>query len=229
MRQTLLTLLFSFILPVTSFAADDGLVVVELFTSQSCSSCPAADRALRQIQSERSDVLVLSHHVDYWNHLSWKDTLSRPEATQRQRGYAKALSLRGLYTPQAVVQGQSEAVGSQKAKVERLINASDALIFSALDTEKGYVALSTVNPRHVKGAEVVFVEYIDHSAVLVERGENAHKSLAYVNSVTNLTSLGHWRAKEDFTARVPEYDVNKSYALIIQQPNQGKILGAMKL
>ena len=106
---------------VSARAAERPIAVVELFTSQGCSSCPAADKILAEY-AERKDVLALSFHVDYWNYLGWKDTFSRAEFTERQRRYAASFRRHGVYTPQAVVNGRTHAVGSRKKDIEALIN-----------------------------------------------------------------------------------------------------------
>jgi hypothetical protein len=97
--------------------ADTRPAVVELFTSQGCSSCPPADKLLGEL-ARRSDVLTLAYHVDYWNNLGWKDPFASADATRRQRRYAGALGLSGIYTPQMVVDGAIDAVGSDRRAVE---------------------------------------------------------------------------------------------------------------
>lgn len=103
---------------------DDTPVVLELFTSQGCSSCPPADALLSEIGSSSRSVIALAYHVDYWNHLGWSDPFSSPEFSERQSAYALALGLRGDYTPQAVIGGASECVGSDRRSIGRAIDAA---------------------------------------------------------------------------------------------------------
>src|SRR5712671_4480747 len=108
-------------LAVTAAQAGERPIVVELFTSQGCSSCPPADALLAEL-AKRPDVLALSFHVDYWDRLGWKDPYSSRAATDRQNRYAKLLALHTVYTPQIVVDGKWEAVGSDRADVERALD-----------------------------------------------------------------------------------------------------------
>src|SRR5271170_1729067 len=108
-----------------AYAADTGHpVVLELFTSQSCSSCPPADALLKKLSASDPDVLPLSFHVHYWDYLSWKDTYSSPIYTDRQKAYAQALGQNGVFTPQLIVNGTASVVGSNENDVERTITAA---------------------------------------------------------------------------------------------------------
>src|SRR5579863_7436988 len=100
-------------------------VVVELFTSQGCSSCPPADKYLGEL-AKRPDVMALAFHVEYWNYIGWTDSYSKPWATQRQRDYEAAMKLRYVYTPEMVIQGASEGVGSEPMAIEPMIRAAEA-------------------------------------------------------------------------------------------------------
>ncbi len=110
-------------LAAPAFAAERAAVVVELFTSEGCSSCPPADAYLGEL-AKRSDVLALSFHVDYWNRLGWTDPFSSPEATARQKGYAQSLKQSYVYTPEMVVDGRAHEAGSRREKMETLIEAA---------------------------------------------------------------------------------------------------------
>src|SRR5690606_29247620 len=106
--------------PVRADEIRRPLGVVELFTSQGCSSCPPADEALVELAA-RGDVIALSFHVDYWDYLGWRDTLASPANTQRQQGYARAFGAQSVYTPQAVINGRTHTSGAKKAEIEQTL------------------------------------------------------------------------------------------------------------
>jgi len=120
MRAIILAFLAGVLGALPARAAEAPLVVVELFTSQGCSSCPPADSYLGEL-ARRPDVLALAFHVDYWNYIGWTDPFASKLASQRQREYAKHLNLRYVYTPQMVVNGASEGVGSERGVISMLI------------------------------------------------------------------------------------------------------------
>src|SRR5688572_21576788 len=119
-------------------AAADPKAVVELFTSQGCSSCTAADAYFAEL-AERPDMLALSYHVDYWDYLGWSDTFARPENTERQEAYAKTFGARRIYTPQIVVNGIAPVVGSNRAAVEAAIAQASLPVPVEMRRENGKV------------------------------------------------------------------------------------------
>src|SRR5690348_14071546 len=123
MRAIILAFLAGILGAVPAQAAETPLVVVELFTSQGCSSCPPADSYLGEL-ARRPDVLGLAFHVDYWNYIGWTDPFASKLASQRQRDYAKHLNLRYVYTPQMVINGATEGVGSERSTIGMLIKAA---------------------------------------------------------------------------------------------------------
>src|SRR6266849_11010084 len=131
--------------PIASVQASERPIVVELFTSEGCSSCPPADALLAELAG-RPDVLALSFHVDYWDRLGWKDPFSSREATERQNRYATLLDLATVYTPQIVVDGKWQAVGSDRADVERALdlarrNRREGPVTLALDHGRAQITL----------------------------------------------------------------------------------------
>lgn len=168
--------------------------VVELFTSQGCSSCPPADEALAKL-IEEGKVIALSYHVDYWDYLGWKDTLSSKASTDRQYRYADSLKRRGVYTPQAIVNGRAHFVGSSYNKIKASVSKFDA-------TEKGLpVPLSiTAHDDELKisigagagKANIIAVYFDNENVVDIKRGENTGKKITYHHSVTDIQTIGMW-------------------------------------
>jgi hypothetical protein len=172
-------------------------VLVELFTSEGCSSCPPADKALAILNSEQpyanAEIITLAFHVDYWDRLGWKDDFSSKFFTQRQEDYADALQTGGSYTPQMVVDGRSEFVGSNLAKISLVMNA-------APKNEKGKIELDLTKetslkiklselPTH-KAASVNVAIAEDNISVDVKSGENGGRKLDHDSVVRELKSIG---------------------------------------
>ncbi len=166
-------------------------VVVELFTSQGCSSCPPADAALAQV-ADRPDVIALSFGVTYWDRLGWRDTFARPEFTERQRAYARRLG-HDPYTPEVIAGGREDSVGNSRRIVDALIAAAARAPAATRVTAtpgEAWIAAG-VAPRG--GADVWLVRYDPRTArVPVKAGENNGKTLPIRNVVRSLTRLGSW-------------------------------------
>jgi len=219
-----LLLLSSGLLPAIANAA--SVTVVELFTSQGCSSCPPADALLGEL-ARRPDIVALAYHVDYWDDLGWKDPFSIPEATQRQRGYVKRLSRAGAFTPQAVVSGDTSLIGSNRKEMNQAIAMDrDAL---AIDLSKAGANVSIRFPESWKEAmDVYVVSYLAHATTQVGRGENAKKSLQEFNVVRSFKRLGRWNGKPQ-TMTVPLATFPRdatAVAVLLQRQGQGAIAGA---
>ncbi|GJL95880.1 MAG: coproporphyrinogen III oxidase [Hyphococcus sp.] len=206
-------------------------VVVELFTSQACSSCISANKYFRELTG-RGDLVALSWHVDYWNQLPtrngrWEDPYSSAANTLRQRDYNKKIRHRSsVYTPQMIVAGSNEAIGSARHKVSTLIDeeitANKAGIISA--RKDGDKILFTVT-KCEKDAEAFLVTFLPDVKTNVIRGENAGHAFREKNVVTAITALGAAPSSgATFTATAPEEGYG--CALIIQEPGQGRILAA---
>lgn len=171
-------------------------VVVELFTSQGCSSCPPADALLAALKRSQPDLLVLGFHVDYWDRLGWKDPFSSPAATQRQRRYAAALGS-GVYTPQLVVGGRREMVGSDRVSVLTAVEAARKELGRApspvlrLDAREGKAVL-TVGAGQGAGT-LWLVGFDDEHTTQVGSGENGGRRLTEVNVVRSLRDVGLWQ------------------------------------
>lgn len=184
-------------------------VLLELFTSEGCSSCPPADRVLAKIDSDQpvpgADVIVLSEHVDYWNQLGWKDPFSSAQYTERQQAYSSSLRAE-VYTPQLVIDGARAMVGSEQYRVYEAVKA-------ALKTEKIPVMVDVVKTAdagkatvrvHTEGADgqVWLALAHDREQSLVTRGENAGHGLAHVGVVYSLTEIGSVKASASFVKEI---------------------------
>ena len=167
-------------------------VVVELFTSQSCSSCPAADRALREL-ARRDHVLALSCHVNYWDHLGWKDTLSREDCTQRQRDYARDLGNGNrVYTPQMVVNGAVGFVGSNRDDARRALASARSLAAIAIERGDDEVFVADLPELSRAAYELHVFGYKAHHEEDVRSGENRGRQLRYANSVIYVGTPEPW-------------------------------------
>jgi len=219
-------------------AAEDAQpVVVELFTSEGCNSCPPADALLGEL-SKRSDVLALAFHVDYWDYLGWPDRFADPAYTHRQKRYAKVLAMPMVYTPQAVVDGAAHVVGSERAAIEKLVAEAKArghTVEVRLSwTPEGNLRVDVPAAPYQGSATVWLVEYDLTQTSEVTAGENAGKTLHHVNVVRALKAIGMWDGS-DFTATLPaesmaaEDDERYGCAVIVQPEGLGRILGAQRV
>jgi hypothetical protein len=169
-------------------------IVVELFTSQGCSSCPPADRLLSSLARARSvgdrKVVPLSFHVDYWNDLGWADPFSSPLWSQRQRAYADAMGENGVYTPQLVIAGRAHVVGNDRRRVEKAIAAAPAMTALAATAEWSSRAVAVrVSSAAAAGTEVWVAIWQDGLATKVERGENRGEALRNDHVVRRLMKV----------------------------------------
>ncbi len=206
----------------------DGPVVVELFTSQGCSSCPAADAVLKQLAG-RKDVIALALHVDYWDYIGWKDTFAQARFTARQKGYARAAGKRMIYTPQMVIEGQEHVVGNKLRDVERLIasHRKDNSGITLSVTRKGGKIRIVASARR-PGPQPLWVELVRlRGRVMVDitHGENAGRKIEYSNIVTDWQKIGPWDSGKplDLTRALKGAG---PVAVIIQSPDFGPVLAA---
>lgn len=198
-------------------------VVVELFTSQGCSSCPPAQATLNGL-ADRRDVLALSFGVVYWDYLGWKDTFASPQFTQRQYDYAKGLHHTGVFTPQMVIDGKADTTGQSPAQVEPLIKAARAQAAGPHLTMNGDRV--TVAEGKAQGAQVWLVRYDPRTVqVPIQRGENSGRTLPHRNVVRQLVNLGPWTGKAS-TYDLPKGEANLKTAILVQAGTGGPIIAA---
>ncbi len=232
-----LFLLQGFLVAGSGLAAERGPVVVELFTSQACYSCPPAEAFLGEL-SKRTDVVALEFHVDYWNDLvygsagKWKDPFSSPGFTQRQRDYNLQIrNTGGVYTPQMVIDGRFEAVGSQRGNVQaamaRTKPAHQLRVAAEFAADHSLGIDITGDAGDAAAATVWLVQLIPSARTRVKSGENMGKALLSHNIVTAVTRVGDWRG-EPLAIRMPPglLPAGRSCAVVVQTPHPGPVLGA---
>ncbi len=211
--------------------AEGSMVVVELYTSQGCSSCPPADEVLAQL-SGRDDVIALSLHVDYWDYLGWRDTFAQHQFTQRQIAYRDAWHKSVVYTPQMVVQGRHDVMGSRADDLA-------AAIAAALQVEpplkvtierQGGMLKCRIEPGPERVAGIVWIaKYTMNATVEITRGENAGRTITYRNVVNSLNRIGSWAGIEPEEVAMPQPGPGEGVAIWIQAGEAGPILAAAKI
>lgn len=204
-------------------------VVVELFTSQGCSSCPPADKLLGEL-SEREGVIALSFHVDYWDYLGWRDSFAAAENTLRQRAYVQALGARSLFTPMMVVQGAGGMVGSHRKTVKMAVAGQaarplPAAVILTRDGDSLAIHVSPVQGADAEGGEIWLFAYDGPLSQEIERGELGGHTLTYHNVVRETRTLGDWNGA-DVRLEAAIDPARKGYAVIVQGHELGPVLGA---
>ena len=221
-------------------------VLVELFTSEGCSSCPPADRLLQELDRSQpvagAQLIVLSEHVDYWNQIGWKDPFSSSFFSDRQSGYSSHFGLSGVYTPEMVVDGNAEFVGSdsrrasqacQKARsVEKIPVHISAISWEGANTLRAHIEANGVRGNSSQNADVYVVVALNQAASQVSAGENSGRRLTHVAVVQSLTKVGSLEKGKDFAQDVqlkldPRTDrANLRLIAFVQESGPGKVLGA---
>jgi hypothetical protein len=213
-------------------------VVIELFTSQGCSSCPPADELLGEL-ARRPEIVALTLPVDYWDYLGWKDTLAQPAFTARQRAYASARNDKQVYTPQVVVNGVKPIVGSDRGKIEGLVAkwVNDGSLPAPVSIEET-ASIVTVEVGSSAGAavsaEVWLLPVAKAREVAIGRGENKGRTVTYSNVVRAIVKLGDWSG-QPARFEVPRASARlgdaETYVVLVQAADEAKpgvILGVGK-
>jgi hypothetical protein len=221
----------SAILAVSAAEAADDPVVVELFTSQGCSSCPPADDLLRELAT-RDDVLPLALHVDYWDYIGWKDPFANPAFTKRQKAYARAGGRRMIYTPQMIVNGTEDLVGVKTMELADLIMAHKAAPTRVALTANRDGATLTIRlapaDQPLKGPLTVhLVRFVPLQTTEITRGENAGRTIDYANVVSNWAVLGQWDGSSE-TELSADVDGPDQVAVLVQSGTTGPIMAAAR-
>jgi hypothetical protein len=212
-------------------------VLVELFTSQGCSSCPQADQLMGELQ-KRDDVVALSFNVDYWDYIGWRDTLARHENTMRQQSYEKMLPSHRVYTPQMVVDGALDVVGNQRTDVVEAIThrVSEVAGKRALITLSGTGETLQVKIAAMGGVKAPATVWLAHTlssrTVNIGAGENTGRVITYSNVVRDFAAVGKWSG-EALTLELPAHgaqgDLTDGVAVWVQSGNPGPVLGAVQI
>lgn len=209
--------------------AQDSPVVVELFTSQGCASCPPADALLLDL-ARRDDVIALALHVDYWDYIGWKDQFALAAHTKRQRRYARAAGRKMIYTPQMIVNGTDDVVGAHAKEIADLIaryQSEKAVAIVKAEREGGLliVEASPVSEALHGPLSVQVIQYTPLRTSEITRGENAGRRLDYANVVDRWTKLKDWNGAAPYRAEA-ETDADRPVVVLIQRPGPGRIVGA---
>jgi hypothetical protein len=225
LSRLLAVAVLSILLPAVGVAAERP-VVVELFTSQGCSSCPPADEFLTDLANRGGDILPLAFHVTYWDYLGWKDPFSLKAATELQAGYADRLG-DDSYTPEIVVDGREGLVGSDRAKVEAAILAARQQQTTATPvsaTQRQDTIAITVGAGS-GNARIVVIGYDRRHQTPVGRGENAWRTSTDSNVVRSVNVVGNWIGQAvDISTKAPAGEVS----VVLLLDKDGRVLGAAR-
>jgi len=218
----------------TPALAAESKAVVELFTSQGCSSCPAADRVLGQLAAE-GRVIALSVPVDYWDYLGWKDTLAQHAHSMRQRGYAGGRGDRQVYTPQVIVNGSAQVIGSDRQAIEAACKSAAKAAVPVTLTRNGDNIEVDVGAGQGAPASVWLLTVARATPVAIGRGENHGRTVTYSNVVRSWRRVGEWTGSPiKSSVPLPELNAKDADAIVILvQPgsieNPGPVRGASML
>lgn len=209
----------------------EPVVVVELYTSQGCSSCPPADEFVSMLAAN-PQILPLALHVDYWDYIGWADKFAHPKFTDRQRAYAKAVGSRTIYTPQLIIGGADRIEGfAPEETAERLrahLEAGTPVRLTVTREGDKLVIRAEADPPLDEPVRVQLVRYKPEETVTIERGENAGKTVTYTNIVTSWERIGDWSGREplELTAHFPG---DEPGAVIVQHEGPAAILAAARV
>jgi hypothetical protein len=219
---------------IASHASAAPRAVLELFTSQGCSSCPPADELFATMRTD-PDLIALSLPVDYWDRLGWKDTFAKPAFTQRQNAYARIRGDGRVYTPQAVVNGVVHAIGSRRSSIDAAIEhtAPSISVPVTLKREGNALRVNVGAGTEAARGKLIMMPYLDERDVAIGRGENARRTVTYTNIVRDIVEVADWSG-EPIAHTIPldnlaDYD---GVVVLLQSGSPGRpgaILGADRI
>ncbi len=206
--------------------------VIELFTSQGCASCPAADKNLVEL-SKNNNIIALAYHVNYWDYIGWHDTFGNEENSKLQREYSKANNKSPIYTPQMIINGTKDVVGSHKKEIVQALLKSSLYLPVNIKVKDDYLIISVKGNKSQKEATIWLVTFISRGEVKISKGENKDKKLIYSNIVTSRHALGMWNPNVGAHIKLPLSKVlngkNDGLAILVQNNKNGlpsKIIGS---
>ena len=215
---------------LTTSLAGDNPVVVELYTSQGCSSCPPADALLHQL-AKRDDVIALAMHVDYWDYIGWKDQFASPAHSERQRTYAVVAGRRSVYTPEMIINGEDSIVGARGMEIADAIQKHKSKP-SSIDLEikrsGGELIIAASNSARAQSMVVHVLRFQPSREVRITRGENAGRNMSYANVVQDWNVLTEWSGRRDLSVTAP-LQGDEPVVVLVQGARQGPILAAAQL
>jgi len=221
-----------------SAPADKGFAVVELFTSEGCSSCPPADALIAKVLKENSDkpIYILAYHVDYWNRMGWKDAFSDAAYSDRQKQYSRWLKSSEIYTPQAIVNGSKEFVGSEETTLRNTIKANLAepaktdLTLTGLKAIKNKITVKYRTEGLTANSSLVLTLLERNATTKVLKGENAGRTLSHVQIVRKLQTIALTNTSGSVDLAVPESFTPEGFEMIafVQNNSSGQITGAAR-
>ncbi len=219
------------VLMATPLFAQDNPVVVELFTSQGCSSCPPADEMLHAL-AERDDVIALALHVDYWDYIGWKDEFADPRNAERQRAYARKAGRRSIYTPEMIVNGLTDIIGARPMDVSKAIaehKEKPPTVALELSRDGDDVIIDASLLATSQGPMVVqMLRYVPERQSRITRGENAGRTMTYANVTQDWTVVGEWDGRSPLKMAVKAVGDNP-VVVLVQAPKMGPIIAARQL
>lgn len=208
--------------------------VLELFTSQGCSSCPPADALLKKL-AKRHDVIALSFPVSYWDYLGWKDTMAKEEHNKRQYEYAQKRGDREIYTPQLIVNGITHVVGSQAGAIDTAIRLTGEKLGRervpvSLEVKGGKAIITVGNAPErsaMRDGHLLIVCYSQSEEIAIGRGENQGREVTYTNVARDVIQVGKWDGKNNqYTADLPDEVPFDGVAVLLQENESAAVLGA---
>jgi hypothetical protein len=209
----------------------EPVVVVELYTSQGCSSCPPADEFVAMLAAN-PQILPLALHVDYWDYIGWADEFAHAQFTDRQRSYARAIGSRTIYTPQLIIGGADRIEGFAPVETaDRLrahLEAGQKVKLTVTREGDRLVIRAEADPPLDEPVRVQLVRYKPEETVTIERGENAGKTITYTNIVTSWERLDDWSGQEPLEVSAP-FDGDQPGAVIVQRDGPAAILAAVRV
>jgi len=218
-------------LAAASAVQADPVVVVELYTSQGCSSCPPADEFVAMLAAN-PQILPLALHVDYWDYIGWADKFAHPKFTDRQRAYARAVGSRTIYTPQLIIGGSDRIEGfAPEETAKRLrahLDAETPVRLSVTREGDMLVIRAEADPPLTEPVRVQLVRYKPEETVMIERGENAGKTVTYTNIVTSWERLEDWSGQAPLELTAP-FAGQEPGAVIVQAEGPAAILAAARV